>query len=81
MFSKTTLLLWFTLFCESASQAKECVNDEHRLYAFEENFKILWEDIEEFIETNEVNVRSTEKDRVAYIFGETDKVKIFAHSP
>ena len=78
---KITLLLLFTLYCASAFQAKEYENDEHRLYVFEESFEALWEDIEEFFKTNEVKARTTEKDRVAHIFGDTDKVKVFAHSP
>lgn len=78
---KITMLLLFTLFCANAFQAKEYENDEHRLYVFEESFKALWEDIEEFFEMNKVKVRTTEKDRVAHIFGDTDKVKVFAHSP
>lgn len=82
VFSGTTVLFLFFLVNVSTSQpAGTEKHDEHRLYVFEESFKVVWKDIVEFFETNEVKVRTTEKDRVAQIFGDTDKVKVFAHSP
>ena len=41
----------------------------------------MWKDISGFFETKDVEVKTTEQDRVAYLYGDADKVKIFAHSP
>ena len=82
VFSGTTVLFLFFLVNVSTSQpAGTEQHDEHRLYVFEESFKVVWKDIVEFFETNEVKVKTTEKDRLAYLHVDTDKVKIFAHCP
>lgn len=81
LFFKIAVLVSFTLFTVSASQPTEAEkHDEHRLYDFEERFEVVWKEIVEFFETNDIKVRTTEEDRASYLFGDTDKVKIFAHS-
>lgn len=79
---KLAVFFSFTLFCVSASQPTEAEkHDEHRLYVFEEDFEDVWKEIAEFFETNDIKVSTTEEDGAMYLFGDTDKVKIFAHSP
>lgn len=79
---KIAVLLSITLFSVNASQPTETEKlDEHRLYVFEEGFEVVWKEIAGFFETSDVKVRTTEEDRTSYLFGHTDKVKIFAHSP
>ena len=79
---KFTVLLSFILFCVNTSQPTETEkHDEHRLYVFEEGFKIVWKQIAEFFETNDIKVRTTEEDRASYLFGDTNRVKIFVHGP
>lgn len=77
-----TVLLLFVLFSASASLAHEAEEmDEHRLFEFKEDFKLVWKDIVEFFETNEIKLQISEKDTSVYLHGHSDTVKIFAHGP